>query len=300
MEIVLMHRLLVSLPAFLLLASCSAAAPTPSPSANPPTMLPILVSSELAKGPTRFLFSLTDRANQLIAAPNVDVHLVFYDVDVAPDTVAFESDSRFIWAVEGERGLYVAHVEFSSAGRWGTRFNATFPDGRTQTVRADYDVRETTSTPAIGTTAPSVDTPTAAGAGDLGSISSDPEPEPRFYETSIAEALAAGKSFVVAFATPAFCRTATCGPTLETVKSVAEDYPDLTFINVEPYVMEVRDGSLQLVRSADGQLQAAPWTEAWGLVTEPFVAVVDDQGTVRAKFEGTIAADELVEAIEAL
>lgn len=63
---------------------------------------------------------------------------------------------------------------------------------------------------------------------------------------------------------------------------------------------QVRDGSLQLVPGADGQPQPASWTEAWGLVTEPFVAVVDDQGTVRAKFEGTIAADELVEVIEAL
>lgn len=301
-----MRRTLAILPlSLLLVAACSAGVgkPTPPPTPTPaaPAIVPILVSSELAKGPTRFLFALTDRENQLIAAPDVAVHLLFYDVDAAPETVAFEADGRFLWAIEGERGLYVANIEFPSAGRWGTRFNATLRDGSSETVRADYDVLETTSSPAIGAPAPSVDTPTAPGIGaDLSTVSSDPDPERRFYETSIAEALAAREPFVVAFATPAFCQTATCGPTLETVKAVARDYPDLTFINVEPYVMEVRDGSLQPVLSAEGQLQPAAWTTAWDLHTEPFIAVVDAEGLVRAKFEGVIAPEELVAAIEAL
>ncbi len=105
---------------------------------------------------------------------------------------------------------------------------------------------------------------------------------------------------MVAFATPTFCQSATCGPTLEAVKAVAADHPDLTFINVEPYVMALRDGSLQPVLDANGQLQPAPWTEAWDLLTEPFVAVVDATGAVRATFEGAIAPDELQAAIEAL
>ncbi len=305
-----MKRSLALAPLLLVLAACGGSAPptptpapvvTPAPSVSGPAILPVLVSSELAKGPTRFLFALTDRDNRLVAAPDVAVHLLFYDVDVADDTVAVEADARFLWSLEGERGLYVANVEFPSAGRWGTRFNATFPDGSTKTVRADYDVLETTGTPAIGAPAPSVETPTAPGVGaDLMAVSTDPDPEPRFYQTSIADALAAGEPFVVAFATPAFCQTATCGPTLETVKEVARDYPDLTFINVEPYVMEVRGGSLQPVLSAEGQLQPAPWTTAWDLHTEPFIAVVDADGRVRAKFEGVIAPDELVTAIESL
>lgn len=306
-------RLLVPvLATVMLVAACEGSSPpTPTPTAAPvvappasdggPAMVPILVSSELAPGPNRFLFSIADRQNNLLAAPDVAVDLLFYDDEADKDAVAFESDSRFLWAVEGVRGLYVADVEFPSAGRWGTRFNATFPDGTTQTVRADYDLLDAPVTPAIGAPAPSVDTPTAADVGgDLTRLSTDTDPEPRFYETSIADALAAGEPFVVAFATPAFCETATCGPTLDTVKEVAADNADLTFINVEPYVMEVRDASLQPVLDAQGQLQAAPWTDEWNLVTEPFIAVVGTDGTVRAKFEGTIAAEELQAAIDAL
>ncbi len=281
-------------------SSPSTAASEPASSAGP-AILPVIVSSELAQGPMRFLFSLTDPQNQLIAAPDVDVALEFYDTDTDPDAVVFEEEARFIWALEGERGLYVADIDFPEAGRWGTRFTATFPDGRTETVRADYDVLEDTRTPSIGETVPSVETPTAESVGDdLRALSTDPDPEPRFYETSVDDALAANEPFVLAFATPAFCQTRTCGPTLETIKEVAAEYPDLTFINVEPFVMEVRDGSLQPVLSAEGQLQQAPWTAAWQLVSEPFVAVVDGSGALQAKFEGVLAADELRDALQAL
>ncbi len=272
----------------------------PSPAASGPEILPLLISSELPKGPARFLFSLTDRANNLIAAPDVKVHLLFYDMDVAPDTVAFEADARFLWAIEGERGLYAADVNYPDAGRWGTRMNATLPDGSTKTVRIEYDVLESGSTVAIGARAPSIETPTIASAGgDVRAVSTDQQPAERFYTTSVDDALAAGKAFVLVFATPAFCETAICGPTLETVKTVATDYPDLTFINVEPYQMTFADGSLQPALDASGQLQPAPWTDAFGLRTEPWVFVIGADGTVRAKFEAVLGADELRAAIDA-
>ena len=70
--------------------------------------------------------------------------------------------------------------------------------------------------------------------------------------------------------------------------------------HVEPYLMQSKDGSLQPLLSAEGRLQAAPWTTIWGLRTEPFVAVVDGEGLVRAKFEGAITVEELEEALSGL
>ena len=286
-------------------SSSSGAPPTPGPSpgssSGGPEILPLLINSEITKGPNRFLFSLTDRANKLVAAPDVKVHLLFYDVDTAENDVVFEADATFLWAIEGEQGLYVATIEFPDAGRWGTRFDATFPDGGVKTVRADYDVRESGTTPPLGSKAPSVDTPTATDVGgDLSKLSTDKDPDPRFYETSIADALAAREPFVVAFATPAFCETRLCGPALETVKDVAKDYPAITFINVEPYKMKFENGSLQPELDANGQLQPADWTNAWGLQSEPYTVVVRADGTVAAKFEGVIGADELRGALDAL
>lgn len=305
-----MKNVAIALVTALLLAACGAsgsssppstAGTSPGASGAGPEILPLLVSSEITKGQNRFLFSLTDRQNKLIAAPDVEVHLVFYDVDTAPDTGVFEADAKFFWSIEGEAGLYVASVQFPDAGRWGTRFEATFPDGATKTVRADYDVRETGTTPALGAKVPSVDTPTAADVGgDLKALTTDQEPDPRFYQTSIADALTAGKPFVVTFATPAFCKTRTCGPTLSLIKGVATDYPDVTFINIEPYRMVYKDGSLQPELDPQGQLQTAEWTEAWGLPTEPYTFVIAADGTIAAKFEGVLAPDELKAALDAL
>ena len=98
-------------------------------------------------------------------------------------------------------------MTFPDAGRWGTRFTAILPDGSSKAVRADYDVVEAGSTVAIGAKAPSIATPTIASAGgDVRAVSSDKQPTEHFYRTSVDTALAAGKPFVLVFATPAFCR----------------------------------------------------------------------------------------------
>ncbi len=288
-----------SLAAALLLSLAALSAPLPAAAQDVPAIIPVLASSELAQGPNRFLFSLTDATGALLAAPDVEVSLQFYADDLDPEAVAFEADSRFLWAIEDVRGLYAADVVFPHAGRWGTRFNATFPDGRSETVRADYDVWETTTTPPIGSPAPLIDTPTAADVGgDLGRISSDPDPVERFYELSILDAIEADAPAVIAFVTPAFCQTATCGPTIEKVKEVAANHPEgVNFVHVEPYLMQVKDGYLQPLLSEEGWLQSAPWTERWGLRTEPYVVVIDAEGLVRAKFEGAITTEELEDAL---
>ena len=290
-----------TMAALLLVGSALIGSALPVAAQEGPAIIPVLASSELAQGLNRFLFSLTDPQGVPLASPDVTVALRFHDDAADPEAVAFEADSRFLWAIEDVRGLYAADVEFPHAGRWGTRFDATFPDGRTETVRADYDVWETTSTPAIGAPAPVVDSPTAADVGgDLGLISSHPEPVERFYELSISDAIAAGAPAIIAFVTPAFCQSATCGPTLDKVKDVAVAHPDVNVVHVEPYLMHVKDGYLQPLLSEEGWLQAAPWTTIWGLRTEPYLVIIDGDGVVRAKFEGAVSVEELEAALAAL
>ncbi len=293
-----------------LLAACTGGTPTRAPSARPasttnsssgaPTILPIFISSEILAGKNRFVFSLVDNANTVVAAPDVPVTLEFFDIAKDDAKVAFTANARFLWAIEGQKGLYVANVEFTRAGRWGVRFDATFPGGRKEQVRADFTVAASGPTPALGAKAVSVDTPTAgAVGGDLAKVSTDKKPNPGFYSRSVEDAIAARDPFVLVFATPAFCQTAICGPMLDTVKAVAAAYPTLTFINVEPYKMAFTDGRLQPELAA-GQLQAAAWTDAWGLRTEPWVFVVDAGGAVSAKFEAVVAEDELRAAFQAV
>src|SRR5207249_3938744 len=79
-----------------------------------------------------------------------------------------------------------------------------------------------------------------------------------------------------------FCTSRQCGPTLDQVKAVAHETQKVSFINVEPYKLEYANDRLQPVLDANGQLQATDVTNAWGLLTEPWVFVGDRHGILRA------------------
>lgn len=261
---------------------------TPAPSTAGPDILPIIVSSEIVPGRNRFLFSITDGERNLIASPELEVNLELFRPDGAERTKLADVQTEFIWAIEGERGLYVAYPEFPSAGRYGFRFLANRPGEAVMTVLAEFDVAAEATTPLVGDPAIPSDTPTADDVdGDLAEISTDDEPDPEMYEMSVAEAIEAGEPFVLTFATPEFCTSRVCGPTLDTVKQVKTDYPDLRFIHVEPFDL-----------SDTSELKTMPWIDEWGLPSEPWVFVVDGAGDVAAKFEVIPGEGELRTAID--
>lgn len=278
---------------FVLLASltaCSASgsatatvSAAPSRSGGTGDIYPVMIASELIVGENRILFSFQDAGGAPIAKPDRTVEISF----TGPKGEEVRADkAQFIWSIENEVGVFVTHATFPSAGNWMASFTTAAPGSPTQTIPFSFEVKTKASAIQKGQQAPSVDTPTLADVGgDVSKISTDTSPDKAFYETSVADALAADKPFVLVFATPKFCQTKTCGPTLDKVKSVAAKHPDITFINVEPYVLEDVDGQLQPKLDASGNLQAAPATVAYGLITEPFVFVVDGDGVVKASFE---------------
>ena len=145
--------------------------------------------------------------------------------------------------------------------------------------------------PEVGDEAPLSKTPTGTDGDDLTAISTDLEPDPRLYQLSIDEAVTNGRPTVVAFATPAFCQTALCGPTLEIVKEVTSDRDDLDVVHVEPFELEAaRNGSLVPIETMS----------EWHLATEPWVFVVDADGLISASFEGILGPNEIQTAIDAL
>jgi hypothetical protein len=159
-----------------------------------------------------------------------------------------------------------------------------------------FSVLDAPTAVAVGQKAPASKNPTVADVGgDVSKISTDPKPDPAFYQTSVADALAAHKPFMLVFATPKFCQTAQCGPTLDLFKPVAAANPDVTFINVEPYKLQDVDGQLQPVLDPNKQnsLIATDVTNEWGLLSEPWIFAVDRDGIVRGSYELTITDAEL-------
>jgi hypothetical protein len=270
------------------------------PQANP-QMVPLVVSSELVSGPNRFLFSLADAQNALIAAPDLATRLRFFDLAADPASPTAATSATFIWTVPAEIGLYHASVDFGRAGPWGVEIVASKAGSTDRTVRAMFDVRAASSTPALGARVPGSDTLTATTPAGISAISTDTTPDPDFYRASVKAAVAAGRPFVLVFATPLFCSSRACGPTLETVKGVAAPYKDrIDFIHVEPFKLKATANGPQPEFGADGSPQAVPAAVEWGLPTEPWVFVVRADGTLAAKFEGAVGADELQAALDAL
>lgn len=245
-----------------------------------------MVNSDIGLGPSRVLLGVIDADGSRLGSPDQVV-----DIELAP---ASDREHRirvpgeFTWVVEDAFGVYRAEVNFDQPGAW----SATVVPDTGVPLATEFVVLEETFSPNIGDLAPAVDTPTVADHR-LGQLTTDPDPDPEFYELSIADAVSSGRTTVVVFSTPAYCQTAACGPLLDTVKDLSTGYPEVNFVHVEVYTgLEEPDFTPDA-----GHLAPAVTGDHWNLISEPWVFVVDQAGTVQARFEGVMAVEELTTAL---
>ena len=274
---------------------------------GPPAEAPVIYATviagtgQLACGPTRLLFTITDKDGRPTGTPDRSVKVDLYNLGRDPKTPIASLDGTFIWAIEGERGIYYANTTFPEAGRYGAAFTTSIAGGPAETVRQTFDVQPSSPVVKVGAPAPDSKTPTLADVGgDITHISTDATPDPRLYTTSLDTALAAHNPVALLFATPKFCTSAQCGPTLDSFKPYVDKYPTVTFINVEPYELTLVDGSLQPVLDAQGYPQRTAVSAAWGLLVEPTVFIVDRNGIVTANFDLIFSDQELTKALDAV
>ncbi len=196
-------------------------------------------------------------------------------------------DSMWLTADDVELGLYLSNPVFDSVGTWEVRIEAAGTDigGTVVEVFADSSV------PDPGSAAPLSVTNPYNGVSNIYDFTTDQEPNLDFYRLSVDAAVSNGRPTVVAFATPAFCQTALCGPTLEWVKQATAGRDDIDVVHVEPFDLE---------QAKTGVLIPVEAMTEWNLPSEPWVFVVDETGTVTASFEGIFAPSELSAALDAL
>jgi hypothetical protein len=172
-------------------------------------------------------------------------------------------------------GLYDIDVE---AG--GERLNSQL-----QVYPAD-EIRQ----PQVGDTLPPADTPTVDESYDVDPICTS-VPRCPFHEQNLADALGGDKPVVLLLASPAYCRTMTCGPVLELLMEEAGDRDDLVIIHAEVYKnpKEVRD-------LADAAL--APLPKEYAMPFEPSLFVTDAAHTIVARADIVVDRSELTELLE--
>jgi hypothetical protein len=276
-----MKRLALSLLALALVAVACGDDDSGSDGPFPADAFAFAASSDLAVGTERLLVAVAGVNGERLPSPDVPVSLKVYPQDDPESAQA--PPVRFMWAIEDVSGLYAATVEFDRAGIWLVEVT---PEGGPTMEEFPITVLPEPTTVGVGEPAPQSDTPTAAD-GPLGQITSDPEPDPDLYRLSVAEAVSNGRPSVIAFATPAFCQTAICGPTLERIKEIAPAHPGVDFVHVEVYTNLDDPDNLEVV----------PSIIEWGLPTEPWIFVVGADGIVTHRFEGLVTAEELDAAL---
>jgi hypothetical protein len=193
-----------------------------------------------------------------------------------------------------QSSVYIANVDLDTIGWWGIEVDVELDGRRYEQIRLSNSwVREATEEPAIGALVPRSEQRTLRDVEDISEIDSSNPPNPALHQLTVAEALDTGNPVVVAFVTPAFCQTRFCGPVMEEVilPSMAEYGDVAAFVHIEPF---------DLAAAREGDLVPAPTAAEWQLRSEPFIFVLNPDGTVAAKFEGIMEAAEVNAALDAI
>lgn len=281
---------------------------------QPGDYAPTVISSDLAVGENRFVLGLLEGGTTPIADADLEAQFCRFtsmdeatlDSEVSLSAVTVEKSYTHLHE-NGEHhmhdagaiGVYVANVDFSSAGPWQVFISGTVAGEELEPTPFLFPVGEAPLTPAIGSPAPRSVQLIIDDVADITEIDTSTPPNVEMHDMTIAEAVASGRPSVIAFATPAFCATQICGPTKEIVDSLFPTYGDrINFIHVEPYDVErARAGDCQPDLSAC----AVPFLfDDWGLRSEPWIFTVDANGNIAGKFEGVVGETEMEEHLQEL
>ncbi len=298
-------RFLVALGSLILIsASCGGGTPEPDSGSAAGVggtsifgedAVALWVNRDLGVGPDRLLIGVFNIDGTRLGSPDQPVTL-----EAAPADDPSNLQSRaagFTWSVPDAIGYYRADFVFDRPGIWEVTVRASEGDPletilievRDNACRAK-DAAElgiSACAPRVGELAPRLATPTLDDQ-PLQALTSDPEPDPRLYGLSLDEALDNGRPTVIVFATPAYCQFATCGPIVQNVRTVLDDYPGVDFVHIEVYT------GLADPDFAPDPDHLSPAVAVYTLPTEPWVFVTDASGVITARFEGALDPAELL------
>ena len=116
--------------------------------------------------------------------------------------------------------------------------------------------------------------------------------DPDLYRLTIAEAVDSGLPTVIVMASPAFCTNAVCGPQVEVLQELKDEFEGkANFVHVD-YYDNPEEIQGDLTRAV-----VSPVAQEWGLPSTEWSFVVDRDGIVSGRFEGFTALEELRQAL---
>lgn len=181
-------------------------------------------------------------------------------------------------------GVYETQVAFDKPGFWQVTVEADTADGATMGGTGAFRVFEEHLVPQVGEQAPKADNLTLADVGTVGKAAIDSRagsdsdiPDPGLHRTTIAEALAQQRPFVVVFSTPVYCQSQFCGPITDAVQNLGQRYGDrAAFIHVEVW-RNYDEATLNDAFDA--------WVNQRDQGREPWLFAVNSDGTVAQRWD---------------
>ena len=274
----------------------------PTTESGPGKLTAVIASSDLAVGKQRFSFVVL-KDDEPLANTNIFARFFKIPASGSPQLVGqsplpwspIDPDQK--WESGELSGLYYANIEFDEPGNWGLGISLGNAYDEASEIRVQFPVGTENKTLVAGDKAVPFDNQTKDEA-PMVRIHTGSTADPGFHDLSIKEAAVSGRPSVVVFATPAFCRTKTCGPSLEVAIKTAATYGDrVNFLHVEPYEL---DETGEVIQHTDGDsgFELGEAALAWRLPTEPWVFVLNAEGVVVSRFDGPFALEELTYVLD--
>ena len=192
-----------------------------------------------------------------------------------------------------ERGLYVTNLTFDQPGEWAVQATVLGDDGLPQKAALFFEVPDRTHAPAVGDPAIGSLSKTIQDVERLSQLTTGSLQDEDLYQISIAEAIENGQPTVIVMASPAFCTNAVCGPQVEVLRDLKNEFADqANFIHVDYYdnPEEIQGDLSRAVLSSVAREWRIPSTE-WSFV-------IDREGVVAGRFEGFTPLEELRQALK--
>lgn len=247
-------------------------------------------TSDYGTGENRVSFLIVDGQSKLIERPEARVWIArgLRQKPFAETTATLESIGIPGGAAADAQSIYVATITTATPGKYWLLAKPT--GGKEIQALGNVVVRKRAEAPEVGDRAIPSRNPTLepdAPARAVRAATTAEPPDLNLLRTTVAASMAAKRPFVVAFATPLYCKTRTCGPVVQVVQSVAREWQTkgIDFIHIEIYT------------DNDPSKGTNRWVDEWKLPTEPFTFVVDRQGVVRTRLEGAFSPAELEAAV---
>lgn len=193
------------------------------------------------------------------------------------------------------RGVFAVTRGFDKAGYWQVQVEADVDGFGKKSSSAAVQVHDKPRFPAVGEAAMksknlTVDSDISHRSIDSRAQPDGPIPDPQLHDSTIAADIEAGKPVLVSFATPVFCRSRFCGPTIDLVRQVEADYSGagLDVIHVEVW----KDFDAQVPNDV-----AKDWLFRAENLPEPWTFLIGADGKIKARWDNIVTREEIDSAL---